>query len=579
MKRRAATLLTICALCSIVPNIASGKNVASSPESSLAEQFPSLLSIDFPGDPTVAALAREVTHEWATLHPEGAADAGLLVHGLHLPSFAPTYVAAHIDTLETLGQRLAAVPVAGLDIDDQIDLAVLQNVVQVMDHTLRVERRWTHRPGEWLEPVASLLLAHLSAPNPVPDAIPTLAAQLPAMLAEVEAEVTAPTRRDVDTATELLESIDTMLSLSPEDPRISAARAAVQTSRAQWMSRTDLPEDHMLGGEGFRWRLTYLLGLPWDAETLLQMAETDLAALDAQIAQLEANRPPEAPPTVEEAQRALALDQADVLRLYDEVVANYLGRLRAMGVLTVPTDLPPLRARPTPDALVPLTGDGGSMNPVPLFGPTEGAWWNVEHHDADMSYADRVGKVVSMQRASETWMGPYAVHEGVPGHHLQLSIARTHQRPVRRLFQNTASVEGWALYAESLFESNGGFEQSEVGRLMMLRSYRARVKRVVFDVKVETGVWTLQEAADWKHGAKPGEGKVDPELLRAVHWPTQLVSYYAGMKQIEAIKEECRAKWGDNFSETAFHDALLAEGPISLSLVRTALLAKGPPAP
>jgi len=107
---------------------------------------------------------------------------------------------------------------------------------------------------------------------------------------------------------------------------------------------------------------------------------------------------------------------------------------------------------------------------------------------------------------------------------------------------------------------------------MVLRSHRARIKRVIFDVQVETGVWSLQDAADWKHGTAPGEGRVDPELLRTVQWPTQLIGYYAGMEEIEALKEEVRAAWGDDFTERAFHDALLAQGSIPVSLAREALL-------
>jgi uncharacterized protein (DUF885 family) len=89
-------------------------------------------------------------------------------------------------------------------------------------------------------------------------------------------------------------------------------------------------------------------------------------------------------------------------------------------------------------------------------------------------------------------------------------------------------------------------------------------------------VWTLQEAADWKHGAAPGEGAIDPELLRAVQWPTQLISYFAGAQEILALKAECREKWGADFSERRFHDALLAEGPVPLVLAREGVLDSRP---
>ena len=75
-----------------------------------------------------------------------------------------------------------------------------------------------------------------------------------------------------------------------------------------------------------------------------------------------------------------------------------------------------------------------------------------------------------------------------------------------------------------------------------------------------------------KHDAKPGEGTIGPELLRTVQWPTQLIGYYAGREEIEVLREDCRVAWGDAYSDRRFHDALLAEGPIPVSLVRLALL-------
>ncbi len=540
-----------------------------------------LADLTLPGDPALVCSAREVLGIVLALHPELAADAGLLGDGLRLPSYAPERVAAHVAALEGARHRLAALDPAGLSVDDQIDLRLLQSAADTALHALTVERRWTHRPAEWLEPVGTLLIAHTASPAPVPGAVDTLAAGIPAMLAELEAAVTAPTRRDLETAQGLLDGLVAMLQAQPESPATAAAVAALSATKArqaELLATAELPPFRMIGAEAYRWRLAHALLLPWDADELLARAEQDLARVDAEIAALEAKVAPPAP--LDEAERALAasLDQQAVLDLYDQMVAESLDRLRAMDVVTVPADLPPLRARPTPDALIPLTGDGGSMNPVPLFGPTDGAWWNVEHVSPALSAEDRTATVQLMRRWDETWFGPYAVHEGVPGHHLQLSIVRQGDRPVRQLLQSTPAVEGWALYAESLFEENGGFGNTDAGRLVALRSYRARIKRVVFDVKVETGVWTLQEAADWKHGAAPGEGRVGPELLRTVQWPTQLIGYYAGREEIETLRVDCQAAWGADYSERRFHDALLAAGPIPVSLARRALLPDGPDA-
>lgn len=569
-------LLALLLACTPTPELpATGAPVPVPPVASGASPGLRLADVDFPGDPAVVALAREVLVLVLEVHPALAADAGLLGDGLRLPTWSEAAVQARLSRARDLLSRVDAVDEMALAVDDRIDLILLRSALKTLVHQLSVERRWTHRPAEWLEPLGTLLIAHTASPAPVPGAVDTLATGIPAMVDELQARVRAPTRRDLETAQGLIDGVVSMLEAQPPSP---ATTAAVQALRAQHARQAErladeaLPEFHMIGAEAYRWRLEHALLLPWSAEELLARAEHDLERVDAELAQLEAALPPAPPPTDEERALAETLDQQGVLALYDRMVAESLTRLQDMHVLTVPDDLPPLRARPTPAALIPLTGDGGSMNPVPLFGPTDGAWWNVEHMDPTMSPEARLGTVQTMRRWDTTWFGPYAVHEGVPGHHLQLAAARSNPRPVRKLLQSTPGVEGWGLYAEGLFEQHGGFDHSTQGRLVTLRSYRARIKRVVFDVKVETGVWTLQEAADWKWGAAPGEGRVGPELLRTVQWPTQLIGYYAGREELETLRIDCQAAWGAAYTETRFHDAVLAAGPIPVSLVRLALL-------
>jgi uncharacterized protein (DUF885 family) len=104
----------------------------------------------------------------------------------------------------------------------------------------------------------------------------------------------------------------------------------------------------------------------------------------------------------------------------------------------------------------------------------------------------------------------------------------------------------------------------------MLRSYRGRIRRVFYDVNIESGRWNLQQGADWKAGHS-GAG-IDPDLLRSIQWPTQLITYFAGKSQILALREEVRAAQGSTYSERAFNDALLAAGQLPLALVRVEML-------
>jgi uncharacterized protein (DUF885 family) len=217
------------------------------------------------------------------------------------------------------------------------------------------------------------------------------------------------------------------------------------------------------------------------------------------------------------------------------------------------------------------------MNPPPALGASNAGWWNVEHFKPDWTPEKRLEMVRAPLRHKLGSMGPYAVHEGVPGHHLQLSIARLHPDPLRSLLYDNTRVEGWALYAEELFWKAGGFGPSPEAASAVASSWKFRVKRVFYDVHVERGDWTLQEAADFKDQVRRGKGEVDEDILRAINWPAQLIGYFAGRMQILDLKEAYKKKLGAAYSERAFHDAFLAEGSIPVALIRAKLL--GEPVP
>ena len=176
-------------------------------------------------------------------------------------------------------------------------------------------------------------------------------------------------------------------------------------------------------------------------------------------------------------------------------------------------------------------------------------------------------------------MGPYAAHEGVPGHHLQLSIARLNPNPLRNLVADNVLVEGWAMYAEETFWRAGALGDSADAEYRTLASWRSRIRRVFYDVHVECGDWTLQEAADFKRQARRGAGALDEDVLRSINWPAQLICYFAGKMQILELKDAYRRKLGPEYTERKFNDALLAEGSIPIALIRAKLLGEPVPEP
>jgi hypothetical protein len=339
-----------------------------------------------------------------------------------------------------------------------------------------------------------------------------------------------------------------------------------------------LPEFSVIGAERYERRLRVGL-LPWSSAQLLGLARRELARTDSAVARLRPRVGPDPVPTPAQIELAKGLNQEKVLELYDEITRADREFLDRSDLVTVPPGVGPIHARPTPEAMIPLTGDGGSMNPPPPIGDSNVGWWNVEHFSDAWTLETRTETVVLAQDQARTAMGPYAVHEGVPGHHLQLSIARLNPDPLRNLLQDGTLVEGWSMYAEEMFWRAGGLGDSPAAEYRTLRSWRSRIRRVFYDVMVERGDWTLQEAADFRYDARPGEGKIDEDILRAINWPGQLIGYFAGKMQILELKEAYRAKLGPAYTERKFNDALLAEGSIPVALIRAKLLGEEVPGP
>ena len=534
-----------------------------------------LPSIAIPGDTRFVAIARDVLRVQTAVMPDFASQSGLFDDGLEPPSFKPERVAALGARLRSAMAGLRALPWRSWDVDRQIDVRWVYANAARLERELDVERLYLHRPSAWLEPVASSFIHIVTYAPQRRDALDTLTARMPAMVAEMRT-LCRPTAVDAKIAIGVLDGIVAGLKASPP-AGADAALAALAGYRAELLALKDAEPFRVIGADNYAWRLRHATLLPWTPLALRQLAEQRLAEVDAEIARLTPTLPAEVPLSPELEQVAATLNQASLLRLYDRIQEEYRSFIEQKGFITIPAGVGPVKARVTPDAMVPLTGDGGSMNPPPPYIDDDTGWWNVEHFNPAMSADERRARVRRAALHRTASMGPYAVHEGVPGHHLQLAIARLNPNPLRNVFSDPVQNEGWALYAEQLMWEQGGFGPGAQSRVNMLRSWRGRIRRVVYDVNIETGLWSLQQGADWAQQAQAGQGRVGPEIQRAVNWPAQLVCYFAGKEQILQLKADCKKKMGHGYSERRFHDELLALGSVPYVFARAKMLGEAVP--
>jgi len=162
-------------------------------------------------------------------------------------------------------------------------------------------------------------------------------------------------------------------------------------------------------------------------------------------------------------------------------------------------------------------------------------------------------------------------HEGIPGHHFQISIAReAGSLPIyRRTGGFSAYSEGWALYAERLGDELGCYEGDPLGRIGYLQSYLFRAVRLVVDSGLHARDWSREQAIRYMidNAAEP-EGSAVREIERYCVWPGQACAYKSGQTVIAALRDEAERRMGSRFDLKAFHDALLNGGAMPLTVLQ-----------
>jgi uncharacterized protein (DUF885 family) len=220
-----------------------------------------------------------------------------------------------------------------------------------------------------------------------------------------------------------------------------------------------------------------------------------------------------------------------------------------------------------PQLFTVIPGSPVTVEAIPSFQSADST-----HYSSGTPDGKRPGRVVvaTSDYAHRTLLEDEAVayHEGIPGHHMQISVQQQLKGlPKFRLHTGfSAYTEGWALYAEQLGKEVG-FYQDPVSDYGRLNSELFRAVRLVVDTGIHTQGWTRDQVVDYMRKNDVNEPLIQSETDRYIAWPAQACSYKLGQLKILELRERAKKELGAKFDIRTFHDEILSGGSLPLDML------------
>ena len=513
-------------------------------------------------------------------YPVRSSEAGLHTWDDRLADYSPAKIAERARYVRSLLDKIRAMKTDNWPKDQQIDWILFRAQLENVEFGDRVLKFEFTNPQVYTEEctnaIFSLLKKEYDTPRKRALAATARLKQMPALLKQGLSNLQKPVKLYAQLAIQSARSIDSLLNnslmaldvdLSPnEHDQLVKARdeavAALHTYADELQKRVPKMVDFTPMGEAnYNYYLKHVLLLPLNASDVEMLGRAELAryrALEAllpdpKLADPDPKRAPNIPP-----------DQESFLKAYENRETEMINFLKEHNLVTLPGYLGAFRIRQLPEAFKP-TSPGGFMNPPGVYDKDPTGFYFIPTYNPE-------SKNFYIRAAIED-PRPILGHEGIPGHFLQLSIANHLGDEIRRQHGDTVFVEGWALYGEEMLSRTGLYPNNSPAQGQILRLSRYRAARIGADVNLHTGKWTFEQAVKYFMNAGGLDREsAEGEAAGAASSPTQKISYITGKWQIMNLLGRYKDKQGDNFRLGQFHDDLIKNGSLPISVIEWILL-------
>jgi uncharacterized protein (DUF885 family) len=553
-----------------------------------------LITKSTPGINTDAFKDQSVTVATATLHkltddyyawrnehyPVRSSEAGLHTWDDRLTDYSLDKIAERAQHVRSLLDEVRGIKTDNWPKDERIDWilfrAQLENV-EFGDRVLKFERTNPQvYTGECTNAIFSLLKKEYDTPRKRALSATARLKQMPALLKQGLSNLQNPVRLYARLAIQSARSIDPLLNnslmaldveLAPnEHEELVKARDAALIALHGFADELEKRLPKMvdftpMGEANYNYYLKHVLLLPLSASEVEMIGRVELAryrALEAllpdpKLADPDPKRASNVPP-----------DQASFLKAYESRETEMINFLKEHNLVMLPDYLGPFQIRQLPDAFKP-TSPGGFMNPPGVYDKDPTGFFFIPTYNPE-------SKNFYIRAAIED-PRPILGHEGIPGHFLQLSIANHLSDEIRRQHEDTVFIEGWALYGEEMLMRTGLYPNNSPAQGQILRLSRYRAARIGVDVNLHTGRWSFEQAVKYFMDAGGLDREAaEGEAAGAASSPTQKISYIIGKWQIMNLLGRYKDRQGENFRLGQFHDDLIKNGSLPVSVIEWILL-------
>lgn len=512
--------------------------------------------------------------------PVFSSDAGLHTWDNRLTDYSLSAVLARRLHAKELLAKVQAMSTAGWSKEDRIDWLLFRAQLETVVFFNRVIDSEQSDPqvyvNECSNGIFSLLKKEYDTPRNRALSATARLKQMPALVEQGKGNLIKPVRLYAQLAIDSARSIDSLftdslmtlakdLSAAERNELVKSRDAALASLHgfADWLERR-LPgmiPFKPMGEENYNYILQNIYLLPLDATQVEMLGQAELARYralesllpDPSLADPNPARSKNIPP-----------DQESFLKAYENRQQEMISFLKTNKLISLPDYIGPFYIRQLPEAFKP-TSPGGFMNPPGVYDKDASGFYFIPTYNP-------ASKNFYIRAAIED-PRPILGHEGIPGHFLQLSIANHVTNEIRRQHGDGIFVEGWALYGEEMLMRTGLYPNNSAGQGQILRLSRYRAARIGVDVNLHTGKWTFDQAVNYfmEAGGLDREAATG-EAAGAAASPTQKITYMVGKWQIMRLLGKYRDKQGTNFRLGQFHDDLVKNGSLPLSLVEWILL-------